>query len=427
MVNQNFFPTRMLAASTPSSNSYKALVCINLDGGNDGNNTIVPLSSQAFAKYAAARQQLALEPSTLLAVGDGHGAAYGFHPSLVNVQRSYLAGNSAVVANVGSLLAPITRSAFLSNTVPSPSFLEDHEIQRAQWGTAYCQTDGSSPAHTGWGGRVADLMSGTRSSSFPVVTSVVGQDPFCVGSQTMPLSVAPGNTGGFPTDGSGNDLQLIANLSSGSKLVGAASAGLKDALQQSSLLTSALASAQPFRTVFPKTQLGAQLSQVASILSVHSGLGMNRQIFLCKQTGFDVHAAQLTQHAALLAEFDQAVGAFMNFLVELGLMNEVTIFTQSDFGRSLAMNGAGGSDHAWGNHQMVLGGAIEGNQVYGKFPDLTLAGPDDIEQTGRWIPSSSIEQYASPIASWFGVPQSAMGQVFPNIGAFTPGTLPFIR
>ena len=422
MLKQSIFASKLMAA-TPQSGSYKALVCIDLDGGNDGNNVIVPLASQTYAQYSLARQQLAIAQADLLPVGDGHGAAYGFHPSLAGLRSMYLAGSAAIVANVGTLIAPLDRASFLAQSKPIPTALEDHEIQRQQWGTAYSATTPASPGHSGWGGRMADVMNASSSLGFPVLTSLIGADNFTAGDRTMPATVAVGNSAGFPADGSASDLQLIANLSSGSQLISAATAGLQNALQQSKLLNYALASATPFKTVFPTTSIGAQLQQVATIMSVQTALGMSRQIFLCRQWGFDLHGLQLDSHASLLSDFDQAVTAFTQCMAELGLANDVTLFTQSDFGRSLAMNSSAGSDHAWGNHQIVVGGAVKGDQIFGTFPDLTLAGPDDLESTGRWIPSSSIEQYAAPLASWFGVPDSELGQVFPNISAFVPDSI----
>lgn len=417
---------RRLMAAAPAASNYKSLVCINLDGGNDGNNMIVPLSSSAYSKYSVARQGLAIAQNQLQPISDGSGVAYGLHPMLKNLCKRYTAGNAALVANVGSLLAPLDRTAFLASSKPVPTELENHEQQRYQWATAFCASNATSNFHSGWGGRIADSMASYSGLQFPVMSSLAGSDAFCIGDTSKPATISATSNSGFPTGQSTADLQLIANLSSGSKLVGAATSSLKDALQQSSLLSSALSSITPFKTVFPNTSLGAQLKQVACVMVARTSLAMSRQMFLCTQTGYDLHGAQFNTHAGLLSDFDTAVGAFMDCMDELGLTNQVTVFTKSDFGRSLQMNSSAGTDHAWGNHQVVLGGAVHGAHMYGTFPDLSLGGPDDLEVTGRWIPTSSIEQYGAPIASWFGVNDQALSQIFPNLSSFDPKALPFL-
>ncbi len=416
--------TRMMAATTQSGDGYKALVVIDLEGGNDGNNTLVPFASEQYAYYSAARQALALDRKTLLPIGDGLGGAYGLHPSLTNLRALYSAGNAAFVANVGTLVAPDDRISFLAQRKQAPAMLQDHEVQRAEWATASALLTPTPQGISGWGGRMADSVSYASALGFPILTSLTGSDTFAVGDKSTPASVSPSGATGFPTDGSRGDLLLAASLDSGSTLVSAAAKSLRDALGQTNLLNSALAVAPQFKTAFPTTSLGVQLKQVAAILTSRSALGMNRQIFLCKLLGFDHHEKQLNLHAGLLSQVDQALGAFMNFLEEVGLMNEVTVFTQSDFGRCLAMNGSLGSDHAWGNHQIVLGGALKGNRFYGKFPSLEIGGSDDFLQTGGWIPTTSVEQYGTPLASWFGVPNGSMGTVFPNMGAFEQNTIP---
>ena len=374
LLARSAFARTLLTNSASSSNSYKALVCIDLDGGSDGNNVFVPLGAAQYARYSAARGTLAISPKSLLTVGDGKGGAYGFHPSLGRIRSQYLAGTGAVVANVGPLITDVDRATALSQTNTLPGMLEDHEVQRAIWaaGSSRMNTQGSM---SGWGGRIADTLSQANTSTYPLVTCVTSSDQFTIGDATFPVGVTPGGGGGFPTDSRSQNLQLIASLTSGNVLVGAASKGLKDGMQQSQLLQSALASGTAFKTVFPTSSIGAQLQQVALIIAVRSALGMNRQIFLCKQLDYDNHSNQLATHAGLLSDLDQAVGAFCAFLVELGLMENVTVFTQSDFGRSLAINSSFGTDHAWGNHQIVIGGAVKGNKMYGVFPDFDSRRP----------------------------------------------------
>jgi uncharacterized protein (DUF1501 family) len=192
-------------------------------------------------------------------------------------------------------------------------------------------------------------------------------------------------------------------------------------------------------TAFPNTTLGNQLKQVAKIIkfnAVSPELGLNRQIFFCQLGGFDTHQNQLTTQANLLTQVGQAIKAFFDSTIELGLDRQVTTFTLSDFGRTLQPAGSGavvGSDHAWGNHHFVVGGAVRGGDFYGiagpsgsVFPVLQLSGPSDTDTRGRWIPTVSVEQYAATLASWFGVAAADLPLVFPNIGRFSTTDLGFI-
>lgn len=420
-------PTQLLALAAADA-GYKALVCISLDGGCDGNNVFVPLTSAGYGAYASARKGLALDPSTLHACGDGGNGQYGFHPALTNISNMYLGGQAAVLANIGTLVQPTSISDFLAGQAAIPSSLCDHERQRYEWGTSQTIAGGAVQSTAkGWGGRVADLIGNYNSGPLPTVTCLAPgttEQIFCFGDQSYPLVVSPNTSSMFPADAS-QSLSLIAHLKSGNTLIGTAATGLADTVDQSAVLTSVLQTPSSFVTPFPNTNLGRQLHQALQMIQARNTLGMRRQIFHCVLQGFDNHENQLPSQQAALLDLDTSVAAFYNGLGELGLQQAVTTFTTSDFGRTLCENTNVGSDHGWGSHALIVGGAVKGGKLYGSFPDLTLGGANDIGQ-GRWLPTTSVSQYGATLASWFGVPTSSLSSIFPNLNNFASPTLGFI-
>jgi len=424
------FDLRKLSAATIPASDYKALVCLFLYGGNDANNVIVPHDNSGYASYLAARGILAIPQSSLLplTLPNGDGRDFGLHPSLPEVQSLFNQGKMALVSNVGTLLAPITRAEYLAKTVAVPTQLFSHADQSVQWQTSVS----NQTSLTGWGGRTADLLASLNGDSkISLVISIAGTNTFEVGNLVIPYAVAPtGSIGLTGFNGSANAnvrLQAFKDLLAqphNNLFEQAYADTVTRAVADNDLLTSALAGAPAVQTVFPATDLGSQLNMVAKLISARTSLGMQRQIFFCAVQGYDTHGDQLTAQSNLFVELSQAMNAFYNSTVEMGIANQVTSFTASDFGRTYPTNGSG-SDHGWGSHQFVMGGAVLGGRLFGTFPTLAVNGPDDTGQ-GRWIPTTSVDEFSATMATWFGVSSSDLSTVFPNIGHFANPNLGFL-
>jgi uncharacterized protein (DUF1501 family) len=417
-------------AAAQATADYKGLVCIFQFGGNDANNTVIPSSSSGYSAYQAVRQSLAIPQASLLAVAGAGGVPYGLHPSLAALHPLYTANRHlALLFNVGTLVRPLTRQQYLQGGQPVPMSLFSHSDQQQQW-------QNGAPlggVTTGWCGRVADKVQVFNAgSAFPPAVGVAGNSLQLVGQTTQPTAITSDDFGIDGSDGSeaavARDaaLQHILTLSSGASLIQGANKVLNDAISVARLVDEAVNSSTPFTTVFPATGLGQQLAQVARIIKVRDQLGMKRQIFFCTQGGYDTHSNQLGTHAALLQELAGAMAAFYNAMTELGTQNQVTAFTESEFSRTFQPNGTVGTDHAWGTHQLVLGGAVRGGSSYGTFPTLALQGPDDSGSRGNWIPTTSLDQYGATLASWFGVQPSELPSVFLNLGNFSVPNLGFM-
>ena len=415
----------------PAAN-YKAMVCIFLFGGDDGNNLIVPIQTgvQNYSNYFSVRgATLGLPSGSLAQIATSSGDVYGLHPSLAPLQKLYQQKQLAIVANVGTLVKPLTKQQYQQGQIPVPTNLFSHSDQQQQWQTA--PAPGSS--RTGWGGRAADILQALNApSSFPTGVSVAGNSLFLTGQASTPASVTNGGLGLDGSDGSpaadARDaaFQQILTFDSGMSLIQAANKYTADGIQAGKDLNAALSGGAPLQTVFPQTGLGGQLQQVAQIMKVRGTLGMNRQIFFVSQGGYDTHTAQLPQQIQLFNELAAAMSAFYNATVELGLADRVTTFTESEFGRTCQPSTGAGSDHAWGRHQIVMGAGLNAADVYGKFPMIALDGPDDVTGRGVWLPTTSLDQYGATIASWFGVPDASLTTVFPNLVNFSTQKLTFL-
>jgi len=423
-------PFGLLNSLAQTTSNYKALVCVFLFGGNDANNTLIQFDTAGYANYSTIRGPLAIPQSQLLQLG-GSATNFALNPNLPEVQALFNNKNAALVANVGTLMQPTTRAQYLAGSLV-PTNLFSHIDQQNEWQNA-AQSGATS---SGWAGRIADLISGqyNPSGQIPMITSVAGDTLFCNGSASTPVSVSPGNLGGASCSEGTTECaaqqataQALLNFSSGVSLITADNSITNNAYAYAKTLSDAVQSVSPLQTVFPaNNSLAAQLKQIAQIIQVRAALGVSRQIFFASVGNFDTHANQIALQSALLASVSPALNAFYQATQELGVQNNVTSFTMSDFSRTFQPNSNTGSDHAWGSHHIVLGGAVKGGKMYGTFPTLALGGPDDSGSNGRWVPSTGSVQYAATLASWFGVPAASLATVFPNIGSFATQNLGFV-
>jgi uncharacterized protein (DUF1501 family) len=455
---QEFGLVRAFAQTTATD--YKALVCVFLNGGNDGNNTVVPIDDARYGQYFAARNAAGLaiaRPGAaagpfLLPVNPASGGQYGLHPSMPELQTLFAQNKLAVVSNVGPLVEPLTKAAYQSGAGKRPVQLFSHSDQVNQWLTSVS----NDSSQTGWGGRTADRAAALNgAATFPQMISIAGVNLFVTGQATRPLAIGDSNTSlanvlplNDPANAGGVNYIAAQNTArraaydqlrgfAGADVLTKAAADITGSARSTGL---ALAAANPtIATAFPNTSLGRQLLQVARVIkscgdpAAADPLRMKRQIFFVSIGGFDTHSTQMPGHTTLLTQVSQAMKAFYDATVELGLADKITTFTLSDFGRTLQPAGTGqgvGSDHAWGNHHFVMGGAVRGGDLYGQFPELALGGPDDTDggtnPRGRWIPKISVEQYAATLSRWYGLSQSDLPLVFPFIGRFATSNLGFM-
>jgi uncharacterized protein (DUF1501 family) len=438
----------LVNALAQPTTDYKALVCIYLNGGNDGNNMVVPYDDyNVTGGYGAVRggSGLAVPQSSLLQISplSQAGVKYGFHPSMTEIQTLFNQQKVAVLCNAGPLVQPLTRTLYQSG-VGHPYQLFSHPDQTTQQQTSVSTT----ATQVGWGGRLADSLSGINGSALlPMATSTARTNLFMTGANTRQLVIPPSgslanafffDTQGFPSSSLEPRLQAFDQLreeAANLPLTKTAADTLAQALQAREALSTeaVLPPLQAGQTDFPNTWVGNQLKQVAKFISLHSSLGLNRQIFFCQDEGFDHHinqrgSANLTQDKLLL-QLSASMKAFYDATVNLGVSAQVTAFTLTDFGRTLEPSGSGaavGSDHAWGNHQLIMGGAVRGGDFYGTFPTLALGGPDDAESRGRWIPTTAVEQYAATLARWYGLPEANIPDVFPFLSRFASNNLGFL-
>jgi len=420
----------LMTALAQSTSDYKAIVCIFLYGGNDANNMLVPNDTATYANYQKIRQNLALAQSSLVSIHDpATNADYGLHPSFAPIAPLYNTSKRlALLVNVGTLVQPVPRGSNgmpLLSSVPMPVNLYSHADQQNEWQNGVPQ----GGTTTGWAGRLADKIAGGSSSLVPPCISISGNSLQLVGETTQPSTVNTTNFGlvAPATDPGSVALQNMLSLSSGVTLVQAAQSSLKDAVAVAQAVNTAVASSASLGVTFANTDIGTQLAQVAKLIQVRSALGASRQIYFCSQGGYDTHSNQLPQQVTLYSNLAAAMSAFDTAMGLLGVQNNVTTFTESDFGRTFQPNGNAGTDHGWGSHALVMGGAVNGGNLYGAFPNLTLAGSDDSGTRGTWVPSASQDQYNGALAKWFGLTaQADLDYVFPNLKGFGYQTPAFI-
>jgi uncharacterized protein (DUF1501 family) len=425
-----------LAQSAPD---YKALVCIFLQGGNDGENTLVRYDSAGYQNYAAIRTPasgICLPQTELLPVQPARGGpAYGFHPSCAPWQDLFASKKLAVVANVGMLAQPTTRAGILNGSAARPANLFAHNSQEVATQTAAF----NGVENSGWGGRMADRLDAANPGTlFPPLTSTAGMRPFVSGRTSVPLSIprfpslslSSSGNGQFQFDAlrdaavremlaqdRGNLYDTVAQVYA-EEGVAAASVALP-VLQNSKSVVA------PFFGSL-SSLIAGQLNKIALMIEGRGQTQMRRQVFFAQQGTYDTHDNQLVNHATLLGDLAKSTKAFHDAMDALGLGNAVTTCTLSEFGRTFKPGAGSGTDHGWGNYMFVIGGAVKGGDLYGTPPIQTPNGPDDFDTAGRWIPTTSIEQYGATLARWLGIPEGDLPYVFPNLGSFANANLGFM-
>ena len=447
------------ASAAASVNSqYKALVVVFLFGGNDSNNMVVPndaTGAYAYSRYAASRSAATCDFFITQAGGTNPGLpitptnlsthSFMLHPSMPRLQALFTTDKKlAVLCNVGTLVEPTkknTSDGTYFNPVtlaPAtlPSQLMSHRDQQDEWQTAIANPV-LEVTPTGWGGRIADTYT---APTFPVVFSDAGSSLFTHGAATSPLVVSATGTFGLTTlDGGGNApfLAQLAGQTSIQTLTAANQTITNNALTYAGALNTALTNNAVVWN--PGTwdntgSLGDELKKIAEVIAASgpNGLNLTKQVFFCSRGGFDTHADQAVDQVALYAELDNALAAFYDAMGQIGAANKVVLATESDFSRTLAPGSFSGTDHAWGGHQLILGGPVKGGKLFGTFPDLTTGGADDMDGStakpggeGRWVPTTSVDQYAATLAAWFD-PTLSLTTLFPNLASFSPQTLTFV-
>jgi uncharacterized protein (DUF1501 family) len=472
MVN-TVWDLRMINAALASGTKrdftdYRALVCIFLYGGNDAANTIIPTSAADYTKYSTARGLIAIpnynpadptNPANVIPinVANADGRTWGLHPACPGLQGLFNSGKLAVVTNVGPLVWPIPNVAAY-NASPSmrPPQLFSHNDQQVEWMTSIPD----QPAKTGWGGRCADMLMSAAYGANPGTTvsmnlTVGGTNTFEVGNSVNAYSV--NSNGTVTTFGTGNGSSDLTNPNSRLSVM---QQMFNDGVNHPNLFDREFArigkrsqeAAAAVGGVFNNTlnpplatnflpansSLANQLRTIARMIKAHSNgawgttgnppqpVTYQRQIFFASVGGYDTHGDQLVAQQGLLATLSQGIASFNAAMIELGLEDKVTLFTASDFGRTFAFNGTG-TDHAWGSHALIMGGAVDGGKFYGTMPDLALGNTAVDVGQGRWIPTTSVDQYSATLAKWFGgFTDGEIETIFPNISRFSPRYLDFM-
>jgi uncharacterized protein (DUF1501 family) len=425
-----------LARTAPD---YKALVCIYQQGGNDGENTLVPYDNRGYANYAAIRTPVSglnIAQADLLPIKPARlSTPFGFHPACAPLKTLFDRKNLAVVANLGMLVRPSTKAGLETQGAPRPANLFSHADQQL----ALQSGDYTGFNRIGWGGRVADKLGALNAGRiFPSLISTSGLRTFACGQTSVPLTVPEGASLTLLSSGTRQQsfdalrdaaMQEILGQPTTNVYDGVAKLYSKEGLAAASVVHPIL---QNSASVVPQffarldTSVARQLKTVALLIEGRQQTQLKRQVFYVNQSGYDTHAAQVPLHHKLLGDLAQALEAFQSAMTALGTVNDVTTFTLSDFGRTLKPASALGTDHGWGNYAFVIGGAVKGGDFYGTVPASVLNGPDDLGQDGRWIPTTSLEQYGATLARWLGIAEPDLPYVFPNIGAFASTNLGFM-
>ena len=409
-------------------NDYKALVCIFLAGGNDSFNMLVPTSNSDYSEYATIRADLALPKGDLISLNQlgGDGRDFGVHPAMPEVAELFNDGELAFVANVGTLVEPVTKAGIENQTARLPLGLYSHSDQIMHWQTSVPDRR----TGFGWGGRTADLLNSLNKDANQAISmniSLAGTNIFQTGNTITEYSAVPWGNGAIQIYGHDDDwspthvlrnaaIESMLDLEYQNLFEKTFADTTKGAIEGSTLFANAIQGITPFATEFADNEISSQLSMVAKTIAANQSLGYRRQTFFVLLGGWDHHDEVLNNQMEMLSLVSKGMKEFHSAMSEIGMNNNVTTFTASDFGRTLTSNGQG-SDHAWGGNHMVMGGAVNGQQIYGEYPQLYEDNPLDTGR-GRLIPTTSCDEYFGELALWFGVAPSELETVFPNIGRF---------
>lgn len=410
------------SAHAQTADDYRALICLFMFGGNDCNNTVLPVDAGQRGLYNQARGPLALDANQVLPISPTNtgGLTYALHPAMTGMQKLFQQGKAAILANVGPLAAPTTKAQYEANSVPLPPNVGSHSDQQAQWQSSI--SDGSG--RSGWAGRVGDLVQTLNSNRGATCISLAGNNLWQTGASISSYKVSPSGNFGFdfykPNSSEPISISIseMLNQSRAHLFEQAWLSTMQRALENQRVMAGAITS-QEFTANFPNSNIGTQLRMAARLITARSALGVKRQTIFVSVGGFDTHGDdQLGRQQQLLGEISAAVSAFYDATVAMGVADKVTLYTASDFGRTLQSNGAG-SDHGWGGHHFIVGGAVNGGMMYGTYPNLARRGPDDTGGSGVWIPTTSVDQYSATLARWFGVSATDMSTVFPLLSRFS--------
>lgn len=411
------------SALAADGGNYRAMVGVFLFGGNDAWNMVVPNDGR-YADYSKQRGSgIALAQSSLVPLT---GTAFGLHAAMAPLKAAWDEGALSVVLNTGTLFAPLTKALYTSRPDLRPLNLMSHEDQQNQWQGMRTRAVNNN----GFMGRINDRA---PAADLPPLISISGSNLALIGDRTAPLILPSSGTmvrNGFnaaSTDAAVKARQAALSVFADASSYGAVtdltgkgmSSAYAQAVQANSIVTSTTSAVDKF-FVHPTTgaaltsDISRQLLRAARMIEARNTLGHAKQTFFVSQGGYDTHTGQLSAHNGLYGDLANALAAFYNAMKALGLQDNVTAFTMSDFGRVFKGNSNGGTDHAWGSNHLVLGGALANGKVHGRYPDMTFGGSEDTSNDGRWIPSIATEEYVGAIARWYGVSAADMPAIFPN-------------
>ena len=414
-------------SSVQDESNYKAMVCLFFSGGMDSFNVLIPRGTPEYAEYATTRSNLAIAQNELLDINPivSDGKAYGIHPNMPEVKTLFEQGRLSFISNIGSLVTPTTKAGYEDGSTPLPLGLYSHADLIKHWQTGIP----SIRTSVGWGGKLADMMSDANSNvNIPMNLALSGSNVFQTGNESVEFTLniySDSGVSGIPYYHEDWGINPMAKMAIDNML----EADYTDAFQKTYIdvaksardgseeLSQALAAVPGFSTTFDQTSdLSKAFQLVAKVIAARESLGMTRQIFFIDYGGWDHHDNLIPELENMLPDVSNALGEFNAVLEELDMLENVTTFSASEFGRTLTSNG-NGSDHAWGGNAFVMGGSVIGKHLFGSFPSLELNNPLEVGG-GVMIPTTSTDEYFAELALWFGVPSTELVTLFPNLGNF---------